>query len=711
MTVQNQNVKNVYRGNGSTTVFPFTFAINESHPEYIHVYITNDGGKAAETTDFTCDMETRTITYPKVSSSAPKLSATQRLTIYRLLPYEQNLNLVNQGPFFSEDVETQLDDLEMQIQQLSENLVRCFQIGIEAQDFDMTMELEPGKVICVNSEGNGFEAREALMEVNGHWDGEGRRIESIADPAAAQDVVTKKYVDTLTDNNFMKLQPDGTAWEARNLPIGNVAGPALVKDAANKDYVDRILEGYSGQGERFKIFDNVAQMKAADLIPSQVVATQGYTDINDGGASVYTIRTKAQSDVDDGGSVIFLDNGNVAELITDGTVNVKQFGAYGDGTHDDTTAIQNAIDTKLKVFIPKGIFAVTNLNFYSGTYIEGCGFDSALKSIGSSGYILSNSTNAASKFVIKDFRIECENTDVRCFYVYRPYDDCEIRNIRTQNMKKAFLVAGNENNVSQSLVIDNCMLYSSVTVGEPEMQLKTVNEVNLKDTKFLRGVMTAEFPLVMDACRDAFVRGCSFGNCSAGAVHLTNGSVYNRFIGNTYEVISNILFVIDGGSEQNIIIETPYWNASRNVTITGSNNNMIQIPGANVTMDSTSRNNLIFSYANTISGTYENNVLTWNSAGDFNYNGLKLNKALYNVVKYASQISKTVDFSEYSLPSGSYYILVTNAGGTYHLSYSNNTVYILSTLYNDSAVTLSASGSVLTFTASSARSFYITRLA
>lgn len=160
MTVQNQNVKNVYRGNGSTTVFPFTFAINESHPEYIHVYITNDGGKAAETTDFTCDMETRTIIYPKVSSSAPKLSATQRLTIYRLLPYEQNLNLVNQGPFFSENVEAQLDDLEMQIQQLNESDGRSLKVGMEMTGFDPTVPLEAGKTFRVKDDGTGFESCE-----------------------------------------------------------------------------------------------------------------------------------------------------------------------------------------------------------------------------------------------------------------------------------------------------------------------------------------------------------------------------------------------------------------------------------------------------------------------------------------------------------------------------------------------------------------------
>lgn len=131
MTVQNQNVKNVYRGNGNATVFPFTFAINKEHPEYIHVYITDDGGKAVETTDFTCDMEDMTVTYPKPTSSAPKLSATQRLTIYRVLPYTQNLNLVNQGPFFSEDVEKELDDLEMQIQQVIEYVDRILEDELE----------------------------------------------------------------------------------------------------------------------------------------------------------------------------------------------------------------------------------------------------------------------------------------------------------------------------------------------------------------------------------------------------------------------------------------------------------------------------------------------------------------------------------------------------------------------------------------------------
>lgn len=257
MTVQNQNVKNVYRGNGSTTVFPFTFAINEEHPEYLHVYITDDGGKAVETADFLYDMEARTITYPKPTSSAEKLSSTQRLTIYRFLPYEQNLNLVNQGPFFSEDVEATFDDLEMQIQQLNENLARCFQLGVEAEDYDMTMQLEAGKVIAVGKDGRSFEAREALMEVDGVWDGEGRRIVGVADPAAAGDVATKNYADA----NFMKLGTGGAHWESRGKQVKNVENPADPFDAANKHYVDKqVMEAPDSIAQR--IYDEIDKKMA-----------------------------------------------------------------------------------------------------------------------------------------------------------------------------------------------------------------------------------------------------------------------------------------------------------------------------------------------------------------------------------------------------------------------------------------------------------------
>ena len=60
---------------------------------------------------------------------------------------------------------------------------------------------------------------------------------------------------------------------------------------------------------------NIAELKASDGKIGSVYRTLGYYTANDGGAGLYSIRTKTQSDVDDGGSIIFLANGNVAEKI------------------------------------------------------------------------------------------------------------------------------------------------------------------------------------------------------------------------------------------------------------------------------------------------------------------------------------------------------------------------------------------------------------
>ena len=58
-------------------------------------------------------------------------------------------------------------------------------------------------------------------------------------------------------------------------------------------------------------------------------------------------------------------NGNV--------VNVKDFGAVGDGVTDDTTAIQAAINTGLAVAIPAGTFVAKDLIPHSRTYCIGMG--------------------------------------------------------------------------------------------------------------------------------------------------------------------------------------------------------------------------------------------------------------------------------------------------------------------------------------------------
>lgn len=88
-------------------------------------------------------------------------------------------------------------------------------------------------------------------------------------------------------------------------------------------------------------FDTVADMKTStNLIEGSSARTLGYHAIDDGGEALYRVRTVTNDDVVDEGSIIALsDDRLVAELVAD-EANPLQFGAYGDATHNDTTAIQ-----------------------------------------------------------------------------------------------------------------------------------------------------------------------------------------------------------------------------------------------------------------------------------------------------------------------------------------------------------------------------------
>ena len=112
--------------------------------------------------------------------------------------------------------------------------------------------------------------------------------------------------------------------------------------------------------------NNVKELKNSNLLNNSRVKTLGYYNINDGGGADYFITNVKPTEYYEK-----LNNGNYAVLDKNAN-NVRQFGAYGDGVHDDTNSIQICINERDSVLIDNGTYLVTNtIHLKSGQTISG----------------------------------------------------------------------------------------------------------------------------------------------------------------------------------------------------------------------------------------------------------------------------------------------------------------------------------------------------
>ena len=108
-------------------------------------------------------------------------------------------------------------------------------------------------------------------------------------------------------------------------------------------------------------FDTVADMKAAtDLKNGSVVKTLGFYSLNDGGGATYKISstgTANEMDVIAVGSLY-------ANLVYGDKVNVKQLGAYGDNSHDDSAVFSRGADiarnNSIPLHAPKHVYKISS---------------------------------------------------------------------------------------------------------------------------------------------------------------------------------------------------------------------------------------------------------------------------------------------------------------------------------------------------------------
>lgn len=222
MTVQKDVTKNIYVGNSSTRTFPFTFECPAEHPEYIKVYLMQDDGTALATSDYQLDMDAKQITYP---SSGTALPEGKKLVIMRELPLQQMMNLVNNGPYFAEDIETAFDECVMAMQQIAEKLNRSIimSVDIDGDAFVNEVPFEAGKSFRIADDGKSIVLTEdpakvlpLVQGVYAQTQTQAQNAIASAATAAKSESSTKAYMDTTKDlsenvNVFVpSVDADGT---------------------------------------------------------------------------------------------------------------------------------------------------------------------------------------------------------------------------------------------------------------------------------------------------------------------------------------------------------------------------------------------------------------------------------------------------------------------------------------------------------------------
>src|ERR1700756_1385637 len=101
-------------------------------------------------------------------------------------------------------------------------------------------------------------------------------------------------------------------------------------------------------GINVAVVTSISALRAVDKTVYSKTLVTGYSTHGDGVLSTYALRASGSA-TDDGGSVIIASDGGIWDLVVDGfSVVDRQFGVKADGSTDDTTAHQNAINYVLK---------------------------------------------------------------------------------------------------------------------------------------------------------------------------------------------------------------------------------------------------------------------------------------------------------------------------------------------------------------------------
>lgn len=131
MTIANTKASNVFNANGVTRDFNLGFVYDENVSGISIKVIDAEGTETEVSSNYT--IYNGVLTYPTVDSGLDPLANGYKLTIERLTPHTQTIDLIQQGPLDAETLEGGYDKLTMEVQELQDASDRSIKFPLQTE--------------------------------------------------------------------------------------------------------------------------------------------------------------------------------------------------------------------------------------------------------------------------------------------------------------------------------------------------------------------------------------------------------------------------------------------------------------------------------------------------------------------------------------------------------------------------------------------------
>jgi len=129
-----------------------------------------------------------------------------------------------------------------------------------------------------------------------------------------------------------------------------------------------------------RVVDSIAALRTLSKTLYTRAFVTGYYAIGDGGGGPYQYDTADTTSADNGGTIIVASDGGRWKLQKVDWISCRQFGAKGDSTTDDTTALQAWLNIGGNLWAPAGNYKITAALKWAvdNTWIQGAGRNSTI---------------------------------------------------------------------------------------------------------------------------------------------------------------------------------------------------------------------------------------------------------------------------------------------------------------------------------------------